>query len=738
MRYPRSLRSAITAALLGTGLGTALLSGCASTETPTDQSASATSEGKPMTYPQSTEMAHTDDYHGTTVADPYRWLEDADSPETKAWVKAQNDFTRAYLNELPLKKPLVKQLTALWNYERYSAPFKKGGRLLYFKNDGLQNQSVLYVQDEGADKARVLLDPNALSDKGTKALSGLEFSHDGQLMAYAISEGGSDWKTWHVKRVATGEDLTDTVEWSKFAGVSFTKAGDGFFYARYPAPKGGDALEAANYNHTVYFHKLGTSQDADEKVFWSDEDKELGFGPTVTEDGDYLILHVWKGTDRRNRLYVKPLGQKDAKVVKLLDAFDAGYEYVGNKGKTFYFKTDNAAPRGRLIAVDLDNPAPANWKTVIAEHEADKLEHATFLAGGILTTWLHNAHTLVKLMDFDGKVVRDIDLPTIGSASGFAGKSDQTKTWYTFTSFTFPTVVYEVDLKTGETSVYKKPNVNFNPEDYVTEQVFYPSKDGTKVPMFLVYKKGLKRTGDNPTYLYGYGGFNISLTPSFRVSTLAWLERGGVYAQPSLRGGGEFGEAWHQAGMHGNKQNVFDDFAAAAEYLIAEKFTKSARLSIGGGSNGGLLVGASITQRPELFGAARAAVGVMDMLRFHKFTIGHAWVSEYGSSADKDAFDWLIKYSPLHNTKAQAYPATLITTADHDDRVVPAHSFKFTAALQKAQTGPAPTMIRIDIDAGHGAGKPTSMQIDEVADTWAFLAHNLGADQVMTLPTDAE
>jgi prolyl oligopeptidase len=520
-----------------------------------------------------------------------------------------------------------------------------------------------------------------------------------------------------------------------FSGASWATGGVGFLYSRYPEPKAGDDLEEANYFHKVYFHKLGTPQSDDQLVAEDAEHKTWGFDAKFSEDQRYVIITVWDGTDRRNRLWFKE-NKKGAPIVKLFNDFDAAYAFVGNVGSTFYVHTDLDAPRARMVKLDV-KAVGTGAKTagkpklieVIPQHATDKLEGASLLAGGMVATWLRNAHTVNTQHDLNGKLIRDIALPSIGTTSGFSGKSKDAETYYAFTSFTYPTVIYHLDLTTGVSTEWKRPSVKFNPDAYETKQVFYPSSDGVQVPMFIVHKKGLAYDGNNPTYLYGYGGFNISLTPAFSVPLVAWLERGGVFAQPSLRGGGEFGEDWHQAGMLKNKQQVFDDFSAAARYLIAQKVTSSRRLGIGGGSNGGLLVGASITQHPELFGAAVAMVGVLDMLRFHKFTIGHAWVSEYGSADDQDMFPVLLKYSPLHNLKAgTSYPPTLITTADHDDRVVPAHSFKFAAALQAAQGGPAPVIIRIDVKAGHGAGKPTSKLIDEAADRWAFLLGALGVE----------
>jgi len=695
---------------------------------------------KKSPYPESKRGDVVDDHHGTKVPDPYRWLEDPDAPDTVAWVQAQNKVTFDWLGKVATRDAMKQRLTTLWNYERYSAPFIEGKgknrRTYFWKNDGLQNQAVLFVVDAEGKEPRMLLDPNALSADGTIALAGMAVSDDGALMAYALSTGGSDWMEWRVKDVATGTDKPDVVKWSKFSGASWTPDNKGFFYSRYPEPEQGADLEQANYFHKVYFHTVGESQDKDQLVFEDKENKTRGFSAGVTEDGAYLVITAWEGTDRRNRVFFKDLKKKDAPVVKLFDAFDASYGVIGNVGSTFYVVTDKDAPRQRLVKVDvkgLKAPEP-KLTEVIAQPAKDKIENISMIGGGFLVKYLRDAHDVVEFFDLKGKKIRELPLPTIGTSGGFAGKSKDTETYYSFTSFTYPTVIYKLDLKSGVSTMWKQPKVAFNVDDFETKQIFYPSVDGTKIPMFIVHKKGLVLDGNNPTYLYAYGGFNISLTPSFSPALIGLLEQGFVFAQPNLRGGGEYGEEWHEAGMLKKKQNVFDDFASAARYLVAEKYTSHAKIGIGGGSNGGLLVGASLTQHPELFGAGVAMVGVMDMLRFHKFTIGHAWVSEYGSAEDKDMFPTLMGYSPLHNLKpGTSYPPTLITTADHDDRVVPAHSFKFAAAMQHAQGGQAPILIRIDVKAGHGAGKPTSKLIDEAADRWSFLMASLGVTPMPAL-----
>ena len=667
-----------------------------------------------------------ENYHGTAVADPYRWLEDDNSAETKAWVAAQNKVTFAYLNAIPGRDAIKARLTKLWNFERYGVPFKEGGRYFYSRNDGLQNQSVFYTVDSLDAAPRVLLDPNTLSADGTVALAGLSISDDGNLLAYGTSASGSDWEEWHVRDVRTGKDLSDHLRWVKFSDASWTKDGSGFFYSRYDAPQPGDTLKGVNKFHKLYFHKLGTEQSADELIYERKDQPDWGFGGGVTEDGKYLIIAASEGTDQKNRVLYKDLSKPTAPVVELLMEFDASYNFIGNDGSIFWFKTDLNATRGRVIAIDITQPQRANWKEVLPQ-TADTLGSISVLNNQFVASYLHDAHTVVKVFGLDGSFVREVALPGLGTAGGFGGKRADTESFYSFTSFTAPGTVYRYDATTGTSTVFRAPKVDFDASAYETKQVFYTSKDGTRVPMFLVHKKGLKLDGSNPTLLYGYGGFSISLTPSFSVSRVAWLEMGGVYALANLRGGGEYGEDWHLAGTKLRKQNVFDDFIGAAEWLIANNYTSPAKLAIQGGSNGGLLVGACMTQRPELFGAALPAVGVMDMLRFHKFTIGWAWCSDYGSSDNADDFKALYAYSPYHNLKPGVkYPATMISTADHDDRVVPAHSFKFAARLQEYHKGNSPVLIRIETKAGHGAGKPTSKMIEEKADELSFLKQELG------------
>ena len=679
---------------------------------------------KPNSYPPARKADQVDDYHGVKVADPYRWLEDLDSEETRNWVEAQNKLSFGFLESIPARTAIKDRLTKLWNYEKYGVPFKEGQRYFYTHNSGLQNQAVLYTVPSLEAQPQMILDPNTLSTDGTVALSGLQVSPDGKLLAYSLSASGSDWQEWKVRDVETGKDLSDDLKWVKFSGASWTRDGKGFFYSRYDEPKG-DALKGVNYFQKVYYHQLGAPQAEDVLVYERPDQKDWLFGGAVTDDGNYLMITVYQGTDTKTRVYYKDLRNKDAQVIKLLDDFDAAYFFIGNQGTRFWFQTDFESPRGKVIEIDTTNPARSNWKVIVPESK-ETLQSVGLVNHRFILNYLKDAYTQVKIYETTGKLVSEVAFPGIGSATGFSGKATDKETFYAFTGFTVPATIYRYDMVTGKSTIFRQPKVDFNPADFETKQVFYTSKDGTKVPMFITYKKGLKLDGNNPTYLYGYGGFNISLTPAFSVGNLVWMEMGGVYAQPNLRGGGEYGEEWHQGGMKLKKQNVFDDFIAAAEWLIANKYTSTPKLSIGGGSNGGLLVGAALTQRPDLFGAALPAVGVMDMLRFQKFTIGWAWVSDYGSSDNADEFKALYKYSPLHNIKpGTSYPPTMITTADHDDRVWPGHSFKFAAALQAAQAGNAPILIRIETKAGHGAGKPTSKIIEEIADRWTFLVKTL-------------
>jgi len=683
----------------------------------------------PLSYPPSPAIDQVDEYHGVKVADPYRWLEDPDSEESRAWIEAQNQVTFGYLEQIGVRDRIKNRLTELWDYEKYSTPFRRGDRYFYFKNDGLQNQSVLYTLPNLEAEPRELLDPNRLSSDGTIALAGLALSEDAKLLAYGLSTSGSDWQEWKVRDVESGEDLTDHVGWVKFSGAAWTHDGKGFFYSRFDQPHESTKLEDTNYFQKLYYHRIGTPQSEDVLIYDRPDQKEWMFGASVTDDGRYLIIDVSQSTDRRNLVFYKDLTDPNSKIVELIPTFAASFGLIDNEGTTFWFQTDYEAPKGRVVAIDIAQ-STEDWRSrlqpVIPEAE-ETLEDVSLFGNCFLATYLKDAHTQVKLFDLTGAPAGEVALPGVGSAGGFGGKRTDTETFYSFTSFTTPTTIYRYDLTTGESSLFRQPQVDFNPADYETKQVFYTSRDGTPVPMFITHKKGLTLDGSNPTYLYGYGGFAIPITPAFSPSNLVWMELGGVYAVANLRGGGEYGEKWHQAGTKLNKQNVFDDFIAAAEWLIAAGYTSPQKLAIGGGSNGGLLVGACMTQRPDLFAAALPAVGVLDMLRFHLFTIGWAWCSDYGSPDNPEEFQALYAYSPLHNLKpGTAYPATLIITADHDDRVVPAHSFKFAAALQAAHQGDAPVLIRIETKAGHGAGKPTAKVIEEASDRWGFLVKVLG------------
>jgi prolyl oligopeptidase len=678
-----------------------------------------------LKYPDTRKENVVDVLHGTAVPDPYRWLEDDNAPETEAWVTEQNRLTFDYLDQIPERTAIRERLTELWNYEKYGVPFREGGRYFFTRNDGLQNQSVLYVNESLEAEPRVLLDPNKLSADGTIALRSYAISHDGRLMAYGLSHGGSDWQEWKIRNTDTGEDLTDHLKWVKFSGASWSPDNEGFYYSRYDEPADGDELKGQNYHQKVWYHKVGTPQSADRLIYDRPDQKEWGFGADVTDDGNFLIISVWKGTDRRNRVFYRDLRQPDAAVVELLNDFDASYTFVDNVGDDFLFFTDLDAPHGRVIAIDTTRPAKDQWREIIPEGE-DTLRSVNLLNDSLVGSYLHDAHSRIRIFSRTGQPIRDVELPGIGSADGFGGRRTDRETFYSFSGFTVPGRIYRYDLATGTSTVYRQPTVDFNPDAYETRQVFFKSRDGTRIPMFITHRRGLKLNGTNPVYLYGYGGFNISLTPRFSLAMLVWMERGGVYAQPTLRGGGEYGEEWHRAGTKHEKQNVFDDFIGAAEWLIENKYTSPNRLAIAGGSNGGLLVGACMLQRPELFGAALPAVGVLDMLRFHKFTIGWAWTSDYGSPDDPEEFRSLYAYSPFHNLKpGVSYPPTLITTGDHDDRVVPAHSFKFAARLQEFQSGSNPALIRIETKAGHGAGKPTDKIIAEIADKLGFLVKEL-------------
>ncbi|HEX8907502.1 MAG TPA: prolyl oligopeptidase family serine peptidase, partial [Longimicrobiaceae bacterium] len=684
-----------------------------------------------LAYPTARTVEQVDDYHGTRVADPYRWLEDTDSPDTRAWITAQNALTEQYLGAIPERARIRQRLTELWNFPRWSSPSRRGNRYFYFKNTGLQNQSVLYVASSPHAEPRVLLDPNTLRADGTEALSTTATSDDGRLLGYGVASGGSDWQEFRVRDVATGRDLLDRVRWVKFSGLAWTKDGGGFFYARYEQPAG-NALTAAVHDQKVYYHRAGTPQEQDVLVFQRSDQPDFLYFPQVTEDGRYLVLSVSQGSDRRNRIYVMDLGDAarprvQGTVVRMLDAFDAGYTLLGNDGPVFFFTTDNAAPRGRVIAVDLRDPSPGRWRTLVPEGP-DAIVSSRRVNGKFVLSMLHDVAARLRVYNVDGSPAGEVPLPGLGAVGGLSGRNQDRELFFTFASFLSPSTVYRYDFATRRAEPVWPVRMGFDASRYVTEQVFYTSKDGTRIPMFITHRRGMALDGNNPTLLYGYGGFNSAVLPSYSTAVAVWLEMGGVYASANLRGGNEYGEAWHQGGMLANKQNVFDDFIAAGEYLVAQKYTSPAKLAISGASNGGLLVGAVLNQRPDLFGAALPAVGVMDMLRFQKFTAGRFWVDDYGSSDNKEDFEAQYKFSPYHvllRNGPKAYPATMVTTADTDDRVVPGHSFKFAAALQSVQKGPAPVLIRIETKAGHGAGKPTAKIIEEVADQWAFLVRTL-------------
>jgi len=669
-----------------------------------------------------------DDLNGIVVADPYRWMEDLDSPDVKAWVDAENTVTFDYLEKIPARSSINSELLHIFNYERYGLPSVYAGRYFYSRNDGLQNQSVLYTLEALDSEPRMLLDPNALSDDGTIALAGYRISDDGNYLAFGLSKSGSDWTEWYVRDVRTGADLDDELKWVKFSGASWDHDSTGFYYCRFDTPQSSDVLSGANFNQKLYYHRLGSPQSDDILVFDQPEQKEWMFHAGVTEDGHYLLISVSRDTSPQNAVFYKDLRNPDSPVIPWLTRFDASYWYVGNDGSRFYFHSNLNAPQSKVIALDITKPEDQTPDVIIAESK-DTITSVSLFGDRFIVESLHNAHTVVNEHALNGAVVGSIKLSGLGSAGGFGGKRTNTETFYSFTAFTAPGSIYRYDLATSESTVFRAPTVDFDAEAYVTRQAFYKSKDGTRIPMFITCGKDIKLDGTNPTILYGYGGFNASLTPFFSPTVAVWLKTGGVYAVANIRGGGEYGEEWHQGGIKERKQNVFDDFIAAAEYLIAERYTSTPKLAIKGGSNGGLLVGACITQRPELFGAAIPEVGVMDMLRFHKFTIGWAWVSDYGNPDDPEAFKYLYAYSPLHNIKPGAsYPPTLIMTGDHDDRVVPSHSFKFAAALQAAQQGQSPILIRVETKAGHGAGKPLAKIIEQQSDQLAFLVKELGME----------
>jgi prolyl oligopeptidase len=681
---------------------------------------------KPIQYPETKKGTTVDQYFDAKVNDPYRWLEDDMSAETAAWVKAENVVTYDYLNQIPFRDALKTRMEKLWNYEKIGAPFQEGDFTYYYKNNGLQNQSVLYRKD-AAGKDTVFLDPNTFSKDGTTSLGGLDFSKDGSIVAYAISEGGSDWRKVIIMDALSNKILEDTLVDVKFSGLSW-RGNEGFYYSSYDKPKGSE-LSAKTDQHKLYFHKLGTSQKEDQVIFGADQ-KRRYVGGGVTEDDKYLVISASTST-YGNELYIKDLSTPNSPIVTIVDNFNSDNSIIDNEGSKLFIETDLNAPNKRVVTVDVSNPAPSNWVDFIPETE-NVLSPSTG-GGYFFANYMKDAVSVVQQYDYTGKMIREIQLPAVGSAGGFGGKKKEKTLYYSFTNYTSPGTIYSFEPKAGMSAVYAKPTVDFKSEDYVSTQVFYTSKDGTKIPMIITHKKGLKLNGKNPTMLYAYGGFNVSLTPNFSIANAVWMENGGVYAVPNIRGGGEYGKKWHDAGTKMQKQNVFDDFIAAAEYLIANKYTSSDFLAIRGGSNGGLLVGATMTQRPELMKVALPAVGVMDMLRYHTFTAGAGWAYDYGTAQDSnEMFEYIKGYSPVHNVKAGThYPATMVTTGDHDDRVVPAHSFKFAAELQEKQTGNNPTLIRIDVKAGHGAGKSVAATIQENVDIQAFTLFNM---RLKTLP----
>jgi prolyl oligopeptidase len=716
----------------------ALTTGCETTESKT--------KGPEIEYPKTQKVDSSSTYFGTKVSDPYRWLEDLDAEATAEWVQKQNAVTMPYLEQLPGRVDIKQQLTDWWDYPKYSAPNYENGDYFYFYNDGLQNQSVMYRTDDLEKDGRPVLDPNTFSDDGTVALTTYEVSPNGRYLAYGISRSGSDWREFKVRNLRTGRDLRDHLKWIKFSSMTWTSTSNGFYYGRYPEPSEGDKMEAQNQGMQVYYHRVGSGQSSDQLIYEDPEHPDWGFYPQMTEDGGYLTLTVTQGTDERNRFYIRPMsGPNKGEVIKLLNDFDASYSYITNDGPIFYFRTNWQAPKYRIIAVDVRSPEKENWTEVVPERES-VLQQVEAAGDKLALEYLEDVKSGLYVYDMESKQQTKIELPGVGSVGSLNGGTDSPWLFYSYSSFNRPSTIYRYHLERGETELHKEPELPFDPSEYTTKQVFYESKDGTEIPMFISYKKStmpedgslsfkekldLRKQGYFPTLLYGYGGFNISLTPRFSVSNLVWMDMGGIYAVPNIRGGGEYGEQWHKEGTKMQKQNVFDDFIAAAEYLIDERYTSPERLAISGGSNGGLLVGACMTQRPDLFKVALPAVGVLDMLRYHKFTIGWAWASDYGTSEDsKEMFEYLYDYSPIHNVEDGVdYPATLITTADHDDRVVPSHSFKFAATLQEHDRSGDPILIRIGEKAGHGAGKPTSKIIQEQTDKIAFTAFHLSLTQ---------
>jgi len=676
-----------------------------------------------LNYPVTKAVDTVDNYFGNKVPDPYRWLENDKSTETAEWVKQQNTLTNDYLSTIPFKEKIKDRLTKLWNYPKYGVPFKGGNNYFYSKNDGMQNQSVIYIQEGLSGTPRVFFDPNKLSSDGTIAVAEISVSHNGKYFGYMTSTGGSDWNEAYIINVTTGKQLRDHIKWIKFSGIAWK--GDGFYYSRYDEPVKGKELSQKNENHKVYYHKIGTQQSEDILTYENKDFSERNYGAQTTDDENFLIISESE-TTTGNGLYALNLKTGEKKFKQIVKGFDFDYSVIDNIDNKLLVLTNDNAPKYKLILIDFKNPDKSKWETIIPETK-DVLKSASLIGNKIIAEYLKDASSKAYIYSIDGKLENEVKFPCIGTAGSFSGKKGENTAFYSFTSFTFPSTIYKFDITENKSTIYYKSEIDFNTDNYETEQIFYTSKDGTKIPMFVVHKKGIELNGQNPTLLYGYGGFNISLTPGFSLSRLVFLENGGVYVMVNLRGGGEYGEEWHQAGTILNKQNVFDDFIYAAEYLIKEKYTYKEKLAIQGGSNGGLLVGACLTQRPDLFKVAIPQVGVLDMLRYQKFTIGKAWVSDYGSSDDEIQFKYLYKYSPLHNIiKGTKYPATLVMTADHDDRVVPAHSFKFISTLQKNQSGTNPVLIRIETMAGHGAGKPTAKIIEELTDMMSFIMFNLG------------
>lgn len=723
----KRMRMAGVAAVLAGGLAA---TGCGE-QTPTGSASDASVQGArtvaEIAYPATRTVEVVDDYHGVTVADPYRWLEndvrvDAD---VAAWVEAQNAVTFEYLKALPGREAIAARMTELLNYERYGLPEKEGGKYFYSKNDGLQNQSVFYVADAAGDDGRVLIDPNAWASDGTVALAGTVPSPDGSKVAYLIQDGGSDWRIIEVLDVATGEKTSDRVEWVKFSGLSWAKDGSGFYYSRYPETSAEEKFTSLNLNQKVYFHKLGAPQSEDRIIVEDPARPKVGWGAGVSEDGRYLGVYSSEGTDGNGLSFID-LQDPAAKRVVAVEHFDNNHSIVGSIGSTFLVRTDLGAPNYRIVAVNFANPGPDAWRDVVPEGRFP-IDGASFVGGKLIVQYLEDAKSVVRVYEPDGAFVRDVELPGIGSVAGFGGRADDAETFYSFSSFNQPGAIYRYDVATGESVVHRAPKLLFNPDDYVVEQTFFESTGGARVPMFIVHRKDVTPNGAQPALLYGYGGFNISLTPSFSATRLQWMEMGGVFALANIRGGGEYGRDWHDGGRLANKQNVFDDFINAAEALVELGWSKPQNISVQGGSNGGLLVGAVVNQRPDLFGAALPAVGVMDMVRFNQFTAGRFWVDDYGDPANETDFRALYAYSPYHNIRSGGkYPAVLVTTADTDDRVVPGHSFKYIAALQAAETGAQPKLIRIETRAGHGAGTPISKVIEATADQWAFIAFHTG------------